>query len=246
MDLLIDLGNSRLKWAQSAPARWSADAVSLDSEKEIERLFERSWNQLPKPQKVVFCSVSTPENSTALEQYVSTHWSVTAQRVYALTEQLGVKNTYRQPAQLGADRWAALIGARGLTPNAVCIVDAGTAVTVDMLSAQGDFLGGTIFPGLSLLRQSLVQGTQFVLTVDGRSTESFGQSTQDGVAAGTLLGLVGAIERLIDEYRRILGKPFEIFLTGGDGVLLAKYLRATFKPAPDLVLKGLARIAETL
>ena len=86
--------------------------------------------------------------------FETSRWSVTAHIVRPQAQQLGVKNLYRKPEQLGADRWAALIGARGLTGSAACVVDAGTAVTVEALSAKGEFLGGAIFPGLHLLRLS--------------------------------------------------------------------------------------------
>jgi type III pantothenate kinase len=126
------------------------------------------------------------------------------------------------------------------------VVDCGTAVTVDALSADGEFLGGAVFPGLRLLRDSLVQGTAGIPATEGDATDCLARSTADGVAAGTLFGLAGAVERLIDEYRRTLGETTRVFLTGGDAPALAARLRAAHTPVPDLVLKGLARIADTL
>lgn len=246
MHLLIDLGNSRLKWAQYATGLWRTDAASLDSEKNIEALFDKVWGKIAKPQRVIVCSVSSLERLSALEQWMRTRWSVTAHVVCPQAQQLGVKNLYRRPEQLGADRWAALIGARGLTDSAACVVDAGTAVTVEALSATGEFLGGAIFPGLHLLRDSLARGTVAIATADGNAADCLARSTADGVAAGTLYGLAGAVERLIDEYRRTLGEPMKIFLTGGDAPVLAAHLRVRLTPAPDLVLKGLARIADNL
>ncbi|MDH3515025.1 MAG: type III pantothenate kinase, partial [Gammaproteobacteria bacterium] len=76
--------------------------------------------------------------------------------------------------------------------------------------------------------------------------DCLGRSTEDGVAAGTLFGLAGAVERLIDEYRRTLGEGMEIYLTGGDAPALAARLRVPAKTVPDLVLRGLARIADSL
>ncbi|MCR4347992.1 MAG: type III pantothenate kinase [Sulfuricaulis sp.] len=246
MNLLIDLGNSRLKWAQYGPDLWRTDAALLGNEKNIESLFGKAWEKIAKPQRVIVCSVSSPERLHAIEQWARTHWSVSIHIVRPQAEQLGVKNLYRNPQQLGADRWAALIGVRGLTGSAVCVVDAGTAVTVEALSARGEFLGGAIFPGLRLLRDSLAQGTEALPVVAGNATDCLGRSTEDGVAAGTLFGLVGAVERLIDEYRRNLGEPMEIFLTGGDATALAAHLRVSVTPVPDLVFKGLARIADSL
>lgn len=244
MNLLIDLGNSRLKWAQHAPGLWRTGAAALDDE--MPSLLDRLWRDLDTPRKVVVCSVANPIRRQTLEQWVQTHWSVTPQIVRAQAEQLGVKNLYRQPAQLGVDRWVALIGARGLTTSAACVVDCGTAVTVDALSAEGEFLGGAVFPGLHMLRDSLVQGTAGIPVTEGDATDCLARSTADGVAAGTLFGLAGAVERLTDEYRQTLSESMKVFLTGGDAPELAARLRTANTPVPDLVLKGLARIADTL
>jgi type III pantothenate kinase len=246
MNLLIDLGNSRLKWTQHAAGAWRTDAVLLDSGKNIESLFDKVWGKIAKPRQVIACSVSSPERLNALEQWTRTRWSVMPHIVRPQAQQLGVKNLYRQPEQLGADRWAALIGARGLTGSAACVVDAGTAVTVEALSAGGEFLGGAIFPGLRLLRDSLARGTVAIAPAEGNAADCLARSTADGVAAGTLFGLAGAVERLLDEYRRSLGEPMEIFLTGGDAPALAAHLRVPATMVPDLVLKGLARIADSL
>lgn len=246
MNLLVDLGNSRLKWAQYAAGLWHSDAASLDSEKNIESLFDKAWGKIAKPQRVIVCSVSSPERSNALERWIQTRWSVTPHISLPQAEQLGVKNLYRNPQQLGADRWAALIGARGLTASAACVVDAGTAVTVEALSTKGEFLGGAIFPGLQLLRDSLARGTVAIAPAEGNAVDCLARSTADGVAAGTLFGLAGAVERLLDEYRRTLGETMQIFLTGGDAPALAAHLRVPVAMVPDLVLKGLARIADSL
>ncbi len=245
MNLLVDLGNSRLKWAQQGPGVWRTDSAPL-TEGDIAPLLGSVWSGHAAPRHVIVCSVSAPARLRALEQWVRARWSVTAHVVRAQVEQLGVKNRYRRPEQLGADRWAALIGARGLTSSSACVVDCGTAVTVDALSRDGEFLGGAIFPGLRLLRDSLVRGTQAIETDEGAATDCLARSTADGVAAGTVFGLAGALERLIAEHRQTLGETMQVILTGGDAAQLAPHLRVPVTPVPDLVLKGLARIADSL
>lgn len=245
MNLLVDLGNSRLKWARQDPGHWLVDAALLN-ERDIAPLLDGLWTGYDSPEKVIVCSVSTPQRLRALEQWVRTRWSVTAWIVRTQAEQLGVKNRYRHTEQLGADRWSALIGARGLTSSAACVVDCGTAVTADALSQDGEFLGGVIFPGLRLLRDSLVQGTEAIASTEGDTTDCLARSTADGVAAGVLFGLAGAVERLIGEHRQKLGETMEVFLTGGDAPRLVPQLHMPVTPVPDLVLKGLARIADAL
>jgi len=244
--LLIDLGNTRLKWAQQTTGDWRTDVAALAG-RDVVPLLDKVWRAIPAPEKIVISSVSSPETLQVVTHWIERNWSIPPHVIRAQAEQLGVKNGYTDPATLGADRWAALIAVRGLTALPACIVDCGTAVTVDALSADGEFLGGVIFPGLHLLRNSLTHGTQGIKKVaDGNDAECLARSTADGVAAGTLFGLVGAMEHLIQEYRKTLGEGMQIFLTGGDAPRLAPRLKLSVTRMPDLVLKGLARVADSL
>lgn len=245
MNLLIDLGNSRLKWAQQAPGAWRSDGVLIRAST-MESIAESAWGRLAPPRRVVVCSVSTAERTRALHDWLRARWSVNVHVVQAEAERLGVRNGYRRPEQLGADRWAALIGARGFTERALCVVDAGTAVTVDALTARGEHLGGAIFPGLGLLRTAVTLGTAGIARDIGDASDGFGRSTEAGVAGGTLHGLAGAVDRLVEEQRDILGADLTVYLTGGDAELLRPHLRVAVTPVPDLVLQGLARIADAL
>lgn len=242
MILLIDLGNSRLKWARAAPNAWETGAVTYPGRR-LEDMLDAVWRGMEQPERIVMCSVAAPALLDALKRWLGRSWSLAPVVIHSRTEQLGVKNGYQEPGTLGADRWAALIAARGLTQAPACIVDCGTAVTVDALSGSGEFLGGAIFPGLGLLRESLVRGTDGIRATEGNENSCPARSTADGVAAGTLLGLCGAVERLIAEYRRVLGPDTRVLLTGGDAPRLGPCLTHRVTEVPDLVLKGLARIA---
>lgn len=245
MRLLVDLGNSRLKWVLNAPGRWEL-GMALHQGEDMTRLLDEAWDALEAPQRIVMTSVAAKETRQALEQWATRRWSLMPYVVQAQRAQLGVTNGYHEPAALGADRWAALIGARALAQAPACIVDCGTAVTVDALSADGVFLGGAIFPGLRLLRQSLAQGAAALPLAPGDDTSCLARATADGIAAGTMLGLLGAIERMLVEQQKALGPGMQVFLTGGDAPLLAARLTQPAIVIPDLVLKGLARIADTL
>ncbi|MEK7206880.1 MAG: type III pantothenate kinase [Pseudomonadota bacterium] len=243
--MLIDLGNTRLKWAQQTSGDWHTDAAVLAGH-DVVSLLDKAWRVLPAPEQIVISSVSSPETLKTVTRWIERNWSIAPHILHAQVEQLGVKSRYTDPATLGVDRWAALIAVRGLTSSPACIIDCGTAVTVDALSADGEFLGGVIFPGLHLLRSSLARGTHGIKVAEGNEAECFARSTADGVAAGTLFGLAGALEHLIQEYRKTLGKDMQIFLTGGDAARLAPRLNQKTVQAPDLVLKGLARVADSL
>lgn len=245
MHLLVDLGNSRLKWAQSAANTWHTGAA-VHAGQRLETVLDGAWGKLARPGRIVMSSVAASETRDALSAWCARHWSLAPVVIHAQPEQLGVRNCYAQPETLGADRWAALIAVRGLTPGSACIVDCGTAVTVDALAASGEFRGGAIFPGLQLLRASLLRGTGGIHAAEGKSDSAFGCSTPDAVAAGTLQGLIGAVTRLLEEQMRVLGAGTQVFVTGGDAPLLLPHLKIPAKEVPDLVLRGLARIADTL
>lgn len=245
MRLLVDLGNTRLKWASSGAGRWRAGATAY-RDMSMNELLEDTWGGLPAPTAVVMASVAAEASRDAIAQWVRNHWKITVHHVQAAPAQSGVVNRYRDPAALGPDRWAALIGARGALPaSAVCIVDCGTAVTIDALTADGQFAGGVIFPGLSLLRESLKMGTAGLRPGEGNETSCLGLSTADGIAAGTIHGLAGAVERVFGEFEQALGEPMKLVVTGGNADRVAALLERPALRVPDLVLKGLDRIAET-
>lgn len=242
MHLLVDLGNSRLKWAQSAANTWHTGAA-VHAGQRLETVLDGAWGKLPRPEKILMSSVVASDGRDALLAWCQRHWSLAPVVIHAQAEQLGVRNCYAQPETLGADRWAALLAVRGLTKTNACIVDCGTAVTVDALAANGEFRGGAIFPGLRLLRESLVRGTGGIPAAEGRGDSALNCSTPDAVAGGTQHGLVGAVSLLVAEQITALGGDAEVFLTGGDAPLLRAHLMPPVREVPDLVLKGLARIA---
>ena len=243
MSLLVDLGNTRMKWVLSAPGEWRP-AARLREGRSTETLLDEVWSRLASPSKVVVASVARAEVLQALERWVIGRWSCRVHVARPQAELLGVKNGYHRPETLGADRWAALIAARRLVSGAACVVDCGTALTIDALASDGRFLGGVIFPGLGVLKTSLVEATGGIPETSGCGADCVARSTEDAVAAGTQFGLAGAIERILNEYRGQLGSDMKVLLTGADAPVVVPKLAQPVHEVPDLVLKGLAIIAE--
>lgn len=243
MNLLVDLGNSRLKWAQAGPECWETGVEIIPAEG-FSALLDRLWGQAVVPERVVVSSVHDPQRERLLHDWLARRWTIEPQFIRAQAQQLGVTNRYRDPAALGADRWAALIAARQSFAGAQCVVDCGTAVTVDALSADGEFLGGAILAGLHTMRTGLLADTQGIRSVDGTEDTCLARGTGDGVAAGSLFGLAGAIERVVAEQRRTLGSGACVLLTGGDAPRLLPLLSGPITHSPNLVLQGLKLIAE--
>lgn len=243
MNLLVDLGNSRIKWAHADARGWETGAEVIPDEG-FSLLLDRLWAGRPSPEQVVVSSVHGPHRHRLLHDWVARHWGREPRFIQAQARELGVTNRYRDPAALGADRWAALIAARHRSQAAQCVVDCGTAVTVDALSAAGEFLGGVILPGITMARAALLADTQGIRVAEGEEGSCLARATGDGVAAGSVFGLAGAIERIVAEQRRALGAEAGMLLTGGDAPRLLPLLRGVVAHEPDLVLKGLKLIAE--
>jgi type III pantothenate kinase len=236
--LAIDCGNSRLKYAwfdESAPGK--VTALAYDNLAILDGLFETERAQSGQPDRVVIANVAGDTVRGALAKSlqvfaIETHW------IRAQKRQCGVVNHYDDPGQLGGDRWAALIGARTRERRACLVVNAGTATTIDALSASGDFQGGLILPGLDLMRRALATGTAELPLVEGRYTE-FPHNTADAIWNGCVAAQVGAIERM----RRQLPESAPCLLSGGTAQLLFPALNTPCLVVDNLVLEGLAQIA---
>jgi type III pantothenate kinase len=160
--------------------------------------------------------------------------------------QCGVDSRYADPAQLGSDRWAALIGARARTTEACIVVNTGTAATIDALSGAGEFLGGLIVPGPDLMAEALAQGTARLGRQAGQY-ERFPSNTQNAICTGAIQALCGAIERMQANVRDHAGQSAglpRLFMSGGGAAELVPHLRQMPEYVPALVLEGLIVIAQ--
>ncbi len=234
--LCIDCGNTRLKWGLREPGRWfaqealpTADAERLDA-------------MLPQtPQRIVACNVAGPVAESRIEA-LAVRRRIPLLWVRSLPQHCGVTNGYDDPAQLGADRWAALIGGRSLHHGSCLVVNSGTATTVDVLDAGGVFLGGLILPGLELMRSALARNTAGLPHAQGEFRE-LPRNTDDAIASGCLEATLGAIERM---FRRIAAAPEPLcLLSGGAAETISRLLAIPHRAVPNLVLEGLARVAES-
>jgi type III pantothenate kinase len=241
MNLVFDLGNSRCKWALADTGLKPGEALAYGED--FARTLDNQLGAVVRPECVAAVSVAAARHLDTLAQWVQGRWGLELQRITARAAQLGVTNTYEDPTRLGSDRWAALIAAHAQWPDAVCVVDCGTAVTVDALDAHGVYRGGVILPGLALMRDTLLHRTQGIREVDGGAGTALARSTADGVAAGTLFGLAGAIDRIVEEQTAILSTTPRLLITGGDAQRLRALLRHATQHRPYLVLEGVARIA---
>ena len=245
--LLVDIGNSRLKWALDDDQILQSGVVVITDSDFIVQL-QNQWQQL-QPESAVLCSVADKKMTEKISATIRENWPCPLHQVTVSDNALGVTNAYSNPLQLGADRWAALLAARKLVSGPVCIVDCGTAITVDVMDDQGQHLGGAILPGASLQRQMLKQETAGVDLQKIKSPKLTGlpiTSTTAAVQYGTSYGLAGAIDRLIIEFSAQLGDNMTVLLTGGAAPDIAGLLSTDCRMEKDLVFKGLSLLGKSL
>jgi len=234
MMLLIDLGNTRLKWAWWRDGRLQDGGALLHRGRDLGAELAQAWHGLPQPRAVHVASVAQPALRDQLTSVVTARWSCPIHLAVSQVEQAGVHNGYHDPAQLGVDRWLAMIGAWRRVQGAVCVVDCGSALTLDILDHQGRHQGGVIAPGLRLMGDALTRGTALP-ALAGAVTATLGRDTQTAMAAGTLQALQGLVGRC----RRQAPADARLLLTGGDAGVIAAGIDGPHELIPDLVLEGL-------
>jgi type III pantothenate kinase len=229
--LLLDAGNSSLKWAMVEDGEWRAQGRCEYADLTVLRA------QLNGHTACFIASVADPAHENELAALlqlagISPIW-LKAEAAFA-----GVTNAYLSPQQLGVDRWMGLIAARRRTGDAVLVVSAGTAMTVDALSATGEFLGGLIVPGLTLMRRALQHGTAGVADTAGH-WQAFPRSTADAVESGIVAAVCGAIAQQHARLAEASEATPRCVLTGGDADMLLPHLTVSAELVPALVLEGI-------
>jgi len=237
MILAIDVGNTRLKWGLHDGVAWCTQgALELgaitDLAAQLSQLSDHSECA------VVANVAGVPIRDALAAQLEKMHIPVRWLR--SQRSQCGVVNSYLDPAQLGVDRWAALIGARRLQHGPCLVVMAGTATTVDVLDADGVFQGGLILPGVELMRGALARNTA-QLTLEAGVPQTLPRSTPDAIASGCLLAQAGAVERMFEFFHG--AKNAVCLVSGGAAPLLLEHLRIAARQVENLVLEGLIEVA---
>lgn len=236
MLLVIDAGNSFVKWGYHDGRDW------VDQQRaglgafcaEPARFLERHAAH------VMISNVAGKPFEEALLRAMP---NLVISWVKAQDSACGIRNQYDFPAQLGSDRWAALIAAHAMCSAACLVVSVGTAMTVDMLGADGTFQGGCIVPGPQGMRAALAKRTDAVKTSNGKFTH-FPTNTDDAVQTGMIYAMLGTIEQAAAAFELKQGCRVTTLLTGGAANLIAPYLNRPHQVVDNLVLEGLLLLAQ--
>ncbi|TAM62884.1 MAG: type III pantothenate kinase [Rhodanobacter sp.] len=246
MKLLLDLGNTRLKWALQSPhsAEWVAHGAAGWHE-DVAALLTSAWADLPQPQMVGAASVVDAAREGQVAAVVVSRFGRAPVWLRTPAQACGVRNAYAQPGRLGVDRFLAMVAAHAAGQAPCVLVGAGTALTLDALATDGRHLGGLIAPGPQLMQQSLLDRTALVRPERPGVIMELADNTADAVVSGCWQAAVALIERFATRMALRLGGMPTLILGGGDATRLAPLLSLPVQVSRDGVLRGVAVWADT-
>lgn len=254
--LVLDVGNTRMKWAYRAGDALVKHAEAAYTVAQIPKILSKRWNTPESPSRIIVSNVGKTGVAEAISQWTMENWALQAEYVEAEHQALGVTCAYPDHATFGSDRWMALIAAYEKYKGPVCVVDCGTALTIDALGPNGKHLGGLIVPGIGSMRRALSRNTERIGNVSENDKISekdtispavqhiwLGRNTREGVMAGTMWAAVAFIDRVLADLEAELRQRVRCVLAGGDAQTVHPLLTCHATCEPDLVLQGLAIVA---
>jgi len=242
--LLVDIGNTRIKWARLEGTRLGKPAAAAHAAWRTADYARHLFAPSHGIERVLVASVAGSRVNQALAAAAQRAGAV-ARFVTASRGAGGVTIGYPEPWRLGVDRFAAIVGAHeifGTVP--VCVVGVGTAMTIDLLDARGRHLGGVIVPAPNLMVETLLANTHGIRrrarggAVGGLGL--FARSTRDGIERGSRYAAAALVDRAVEEASAFVGREPLVVLTGGDAGLVRPLVRSRCLTVLDLVLRGLA------
>lgn len=254
LTLLIDMGNTRLKWVWAAGGEIDQSTFGRGSRDEFPGRCKPPGNA--RPGRVLISSVADQSSTSDVVSSCEARWGAPVKRLQTLSSQDGIVNAYENPATLGIDRWLAIIGAAHAYGTPLVIMDLGTATTLDAVDGQGRHLGGLIMPGPALMLESLANATAMPVPT-GFGTGETGNgtkgkkatgpgvgpasSTSEAIREGVFASQIGALNQFIRHVAAKLSKEPRLVLTGGAAECILDRLESQPVFDPWLVFKGMLR-----
>ena len=240
MRLLLDLGNTRLKWAlQAQPEGWLARGA-VDWREDTMAGLQLAWSGLPRPDTVIAASVVDAVREALVAEVVGSLFARAPGWWRTPASACGVRNAYAEPQRLGVDRFLAMVAAYADGRAPCVLAGVGTALTLDALASDGRHLGGLIAPGPQLMRQSLLDATAKVRLDRPGEILELADNTADAVVSGCFQAAAALIERFATRMAARLDGAPTLILGGGDAATLMPLLSLPARLSQDSVLRGLA------
>ena len=247
MRILVDIGNSRCKSAIEDEDGLHPLETFAWHDIFLHEVLDKVWLKVlgdRRPASVHVSNVAGQRLLPNMSAWCCDKFGIRPIAIKSTAEFNGLMNAYKEPETFGVDRWAAMIGARAQYSGGLCVIDSGTATTVDLVDADGQHLGGAILPGIYTMRRSLGKYTSALFAADG-DISPFSENTASGIAGGTGFASIGAMERLVYEAsQRVF--PLTTVVTGGESRILESFMRNPVKRDPMLVLKGVSVLGGAL
>ena len=244
MRLLLDLGNTRLKWAlQGDATEWLAHGA-LDWQANVGDKLAEAWRGLPGPKQAVAASVVDGARERQVAEVIQQVFGCSPHWLRTPATACGVRNAYAEPQRLGVDRFLAMVAAHAAHRAPCVLVSAGTALALDALAQDGRHLGGLIAPGVHLMQQSLLDATALVRPQRAGDILELADNTADAVTSGCWQAAAALIERFHAHMLPLLGGVAVLILDGGDAPQLAALLSIPAQLTKDGDLGGLVLWAD--
>lgn len=270
MILLLDIGNTCIKWAQLLDGRLTPQQSLIHRDVDTEVWMKQLFRERFRPARLLVSNVAGVQMQQRIAQEAERLWQIKPEFAATVPFAAGVTHAYREVAAHGVDRWLAVVAAHRLSGNAsstalskpsagssggaACVIDAGTAATIDAVDGKGLHLGGLILPGVRMAIDALLSNTGDIArlarqlpgtagtNISGSNT-LFATATAQAVATGAVLAIAASADRAIAEVAQRVGAAPRVFLTGGDAASVQKAMQTPAEQVPDLVLQGLAIVA---
>lgn len=244
MKLLVDIGNHRIKWARQGPAGLSAHGSCEWRKADLEATLDHAWGPATVPTLISAASVAPPRVIGMVQEWITRHWACPLHLVGIGEAASAICHGYREPRQLGIDRWLALVAAWEREHRPCCVVDCGTAITLDVITGAGVHAGGVIAPGLHTMHHALSRHAHALDAHPPAEPVLLGRDTDECIVSGCYHAACGVINELTEQVLELHGPDMALQLTGGDAEHLQVGLRHPYQHIPDLILQGLAAIPE--
>lgn len=244
MKLLADIGNTRVKWACAHNTTLSGHGAFAYTPGALPGLLAHNWRELERPEHVCFASVAGAGVTAQLQGFVRSAWNLEAQQAVTEKERGGLRNAYDDVAAMGVDRWLAMLAAWSRYKKPLCVMDCGTALTIDVILGDGQHAGGFILPGLSLTVEALAREAHGIREHQERELQlEFGRSTTACINNAFAFALTGLVERCFGKIREEQGVELLSIVTGGEAEQALLLLPGHHIHEPHLVLQGLACVS---
>jgi len=246
--LLVDVGNTRIKVLpyrlKDGGACFDQEAWWVTHDRRFDQAFSEVLKSASKPDDVWVSNVAGEMAAASIEAVCVKQWGIKPNFASVERNSHGLKNSYLSLDELGIDRWMAVQGARQLYEGAAIVIGCGTAITVDVVSEDGVFVGGAILPGLELAARSLSQTDGIPQFNFQEYTHALGVSTADCVRVGVINSCAGGIEKVVASiFERFSGVSFKVVASGGAAKAILSATNINFEYDANLVLRGLQRVA---